>query len=446
MTKKYIGVWAIYDEDFLEGLEIAFKRYVDAGIKHIMYGGIAHTFDVHKKFFKNTCIDPYIEIEYERTRGDIFGTKKNLINSDYRKIQTLAKKNRLSIGLNITPGVSEPIIEMYPNVAVKDINGRKSKHWMCPSNKDVRAYFLGRIKDILMNYEEINEVELDVIGLDFYDPQVVPDWIIPELYPLRQFAINNCFCDSCIERARKSGLDIDKVVNEILSINQQAKSLTYNNFRNLHDSYRCVFDAIRFFVDRPNLINWIKFRSEIIESFVSDIKNLVKGINPNILISNDLVSPSFSWQLGQIYSQQTDITDITKLMIYHKRIGSFESKPLRKLQNFIPQIREEELLDQYYLLKGFKGPNTLKRFEEEGLNVESIYYETRKAKLEVGKKHRLIVGICGDPPTTGEDIFNAIRMAKNGGANGYMLHLWYGNSPKENIDKFGDSLRYFKQI
>ncbi len=446
MATKYVGVWGVFEEDYAEGLETAFQRYKEAGITHIMYGGIAHAFDVHEEYYRQTKIDPWVQINYEKNVGDVFGTKFNLINSEFDELNTLANRYGLSLDFDITPGVSDPIVEAYPDTAVVDIEGKRSKHWMCPNNPDVRHYFFGRTEDILRNYKGIKEVELDVVSIDFYDPQVVPDWVLPELYPLRQLAIGNCFCDHCMAKARNAGLDIDKIRAEIGALYKEATTLTYDNFKNFADSYRGLFDVMRFVIKHPDLVKWLQFRGSSVDEFVSGINRMVKGIDPGILVSSDLVSPSFSWTLGQLYHTQPAITDLTKLMLYHKRIGSFEIKPLKRIQQAIPAIKEEELLDQYFRLKAFTGPDSFRGFEEEGVGVENVYYEVKKAKLEVGPEHKIIAGLVGDPPATPNDVREAVTMAHKGGADGYMLHLWYGKAPKENVVAFGDQLRRLGEI
>ncbi|MBW8351728.1 hypothetical protein K0H71_20190 [Bacillus sp. IITD106] len=446
MKKKYVGAWAFFENDYQEGLDKAFARYRDAGITHIMYGGIAHAFDVNEEFYKNTSIDPHIQINYEKNEGDLFGTKSNLINSDYNEISRLANQYGINIELNITPGVSDVIVEANPEIAVVDIDGNRSKHWMCPSNNNVREYFYGRTKDILTNNKGIREVELDVVSLNVYDPMVVPDWVSPELSPLAQLAAGNCFCDKCVEKAVKAGLDIESIKTEIKAINKEATILTYEQFRNMTDTIRGSFDIVRFLMKHPKLLDWLNFRGKAVDDFVIEINKVVKGINPDILLSCDLVAPSFSWTLGQVYRNQPAITDITKLMLYHKRIGSFEAKPLKRVQNAIPEIKDEELLDQYYRLKGFSGPNTFKGLEEEGIGSENVFYEVRKAKLEVGTKHKIVAGLVGDAPATPEDVKEAVKMAYKGGADGYMLHLWYGDAPVENTIAFGEQLRELGEI
>ncbi|GIQ70095.1 hypothetical protein DUZ99_18370 [Xylanibacillus composti] len=446
MTNKYVGVWGVFEEDYAEGLEKAFQRYKEAGIKHVMYGGIAHTFDVHEEFYRDTKIDPWIQINYEKNVGDAFGTKFNLITSEFNDLNALAGEYGLSLDFDITPGVSDPIVEAYPDTAVVDIEGKTSKHWMCPSNQDVRAYFYGRTEDILRNYKGIREVELDVVSIDFYDPQVVPDWVLPELYPLRQLAIGNCFCDHCVKKAKDAGLQVDKIKAEIAEIYKTATTLTYENFKDQAEAYRGAFDVMRFVIKHPELMQWLKFRGEAVDDFVIGMNKLVKSVDPSILISSDLVSPSFSWTLGQMYHTQPAITDLTKLMLYHKRIGSFEVKPLKRIQQAIPEIKESELLDQYFRLKAFDGPDSFQGFVDEGVSVENVYYEVKKAKMEVGQHHKIIAGLVGDPPATPDDVREAVVMAHKGGADGYMLHLWYGNAPKENVVAFGEQLRALGEI
>jgi len=269
---------------------------------------------------------------------------------------------------------------------------------------------------------------------------------LPELYPLRQLAIGNCFCEHCVKKAVNAGLNLTKIQDELKVLYKESTTLTYEQFKNQADSMRGLFDIIRFVMKHPELINWLNFRSTAVDDFVIEMNKLVKGINPEILLSSDLVAPSFSWALGQFYSNQPAITDLSKLMLYHKRIGSFEVKPLQRIQAAIPEIKDEELLDQYYRLKGFSGPNTFEEFKNNGIDVENIYYEVKKAKLEAGKDHKIIAGLVGDPPATPDDVREAVTMAHKGGADGYMLHLWYHDAPKENIVAFGDQLRKLGEI
>lgn len=446
MSSTYVGAWPIFDEDYEEGLDNAFRRYQEAGISHLMYAGIAHTFDVNPQHYKNTKIDPHIQIDFEKNQGDLFGTKYHLITSDFTQIQSLAKKYHLNLEVNITPGVSEPIVTKYPDVAVVDVDGNTSKHWMCPSNPDVRAYFMARVEDIIRHNAGIREVELDVVSIDFYDPQVVPDWVPPQLYPLGRLAIGNCFCEHCYKKALAQGIDIDHIKNEIRAINKDATTLNYQQFKDLADSYRGVFDIIRYLMKHPHLITWLKFRSTLVNDYIINFKRFLKAIDPTILLSADLVAPSFSWTLGQVYADQPQITDLTKLMLYHKRIGGYESKPLKRIQNAISEIRDQEILDQYYRLKGFSGPYTMDEFASDGIGVENVYYEVRKAKLEVGPNHKIIAGLVGDPPTNADDVREAVRLAAKAGADGFMLHMWYHNTPKENIVAFGEQLRALGKI
>ncbi|NMB88993.1 MAG: hypothetical protein GYA17_11585 [Chloroflexi bacterium] len=446
MTKTYVGAWPIFDEDYTEGLDKAFQRYQEAGISHLMYAGIAHTFDVNPQYYELTKIDPHIQIDFEKNQGDIFGTKYHLITSDFNEVRALARRYDLNLEVNITPGVSEPIVAAYPDVAVMDIDGNKSKHWMCPSNPDVRNYFMGRVEDILRHNAGIREVELDVVSLDFYDPQVVPDWVLPELNPLGRLAIGNCFCDHCVKRAQAQGINVDRIKREIRAIHKEATHLNYQSFLDLSDAYRGVFDIVRYLLQHQDLLTWIKFRSGLVNDFVLQFRNFLKHIDPTVQLSSDLVAPSFSWTLGQVYADQPGLTDMTKLMLYHKCIGSFEAKPLKRIQGAIPEISDREILDQYYRLKGFSGSYQMDEFVKDGIGVENVYYEVRKARLEVGPHHPIIAGLVADSPATTDDVRQAVQLAAKAGADGFMLHMWYHDAPKDNIVAFGEELKQLGKI
>ena len=440
MHHSYIGAWSVFDEDYAEGLDKAFDRYRRAGITRISYAGIAHALPVHEQFYQATKIDPHVQIDFEKNQGDLFGTKEKLIEADFREIQRMAADYGIAFVMNVTPGVSDVIVERYPDVAVIDVEGAKSPHWLCPSNPDVREYFCGRVRDI-MTHTEVNEIELDVVSINVYDPQVVPDWVLPELSPLTELAAGSCFCPHCITRARQVGLSIDEIRTELRAITRDARTLTKDNFVRQRDAYRGAFDIVRFLVRHPEIVAWLNFRASTVEHFVHRIRETVRRANPRALLSSDLVSPSFSWKLGQFYHHQPAVSDLTKLMLYHKRIGRFEVKPLQTLKAHLPEISEEAIMRQYFALRGFSGPTTFDQFSAKGLDVENVYYEILKAKTEVGPSHPIIAGLVGDPPATPEDVERAVEMAHRGGADGYMLHLWYHDAPKENIVAFGEAIR-----
>ena len=352
-----------------------------------------------------------------------------------------AAEHGIDLVVNLTPGVSEPIVRAYPAVAVRNMEGDRSPHWMCPSNPDVRNYFYGRALDILAHQRSVREIELDVVSIDFYDPQVVPEWVTPELSPLKELAAGSCFCDHCQKKATEAGLDIPRVIAQIKDVGRQANDLSYENFKGVADAYRGVFDIVRLILRHAELVRWLDFRGTLVDDFVRGIRGAIQRTGRDVLVTSDFCSPSFSWKLGQIYANQPSVTDAIKLMLYHRRIGSFEVKPLRNISRAIPLAKESEILDQYYRLKGFSGPGTFEEFAARGIDVENVYYEVKKAKRETNREYPIIAGLVGDPPATAKDVREAVEAAFRGGADGYMLHQWYHGTPKENVEAFGEKLK-----
>jgi hypothetical protein len=395
---------------------------------------------VTEALYSDVLIDPHVQIDFERDEGDLFGSKKVLIDYGYENIKKMAKAYNLDLIVNITPGVSDVIVEKYPETAVVDVHGRRSPHWLCPSNVEVRKYFSTRLRD-MMGKMDVGEIELDVVSINVYDPQVVPDWVSPELSPLTEIGAASCFCSHCMEAARQAGLDIEKIKREVKAIASDAQQLSKEQFFLQSDTIRSAFDMVRYILRHPHLVQWLNFRATAVNDFVNTMRNTVKNTNSNTKLSCDLVSPSFSWKLGQRYETQHEVSDMTKLMLYHKRIGSFEAKPLKRLAAAIPDVSEETVLDQYYRLRGFSGPSLMQDFNQQGLDVKNVFYEVKKAKESANKNHPIIAGLVGDPPATPNDVEQAVEMAHSGGADGYMLHLWYHDSPRENITAFGEKIK-----
>jgi len=99
----------------------------------------------------------------------------------------------------------------HPHAAQKNVFGDLVPYNLCPSSPEARAYVVGLAKDLSTNYD-LSGVELESAyfgGLGHrYNHEKGP---YLNLGPQGEFLFSLCFCENCLRRAKKVGIDIDQL-------------------------------------------------------------------------------------------------------------------------------------------------------------------------------------------------------------------------------------------
>jgi len=427
----YVGVWALLPEMENEGLEKALNRYREAGFEHIIIpGGVT---DVHPEHYRGTSIDPMKTIApSEAVYASGAKTRRDVIKA--------VTDHGLVYDLVVGVGGQSGLIEKYPHVANTDIFGERSSIMMCLNNPDGRNFILGQIEDILSHYD-VYGVELDVIYVDHHTRMTVKPDPPPALYPLHHLAPDNCFCEHCMKLAGEKGLNVEGLRKTVMRLVQASKKLSYDRFKRYTDTFRGMYDVVRFLLDYPELVDWLRFRCDTITQFTADVKDIARGIDPKLVVSVDTLSPSFSWTMGQDYRSLSKVADHLKLLLFTRCIGAREAKPLRPLMKAIPEASDEEIMDLLYRMWGFQGPRTLDEFAGGGVDPANTYYQVRCAKEETGFSYPIVAGIGASESASPEHVKKGVEMAFKAQADGVCVHTWYGGTDPKSIAAVGEALK-----
>jgi hypothetical protein len=233
---------------------------------------------------------------------------------------------------------------------------------------------------------------------------------------------------------------IEKAVKEAVKL---SLSLSKDGFYRLYDTFRGQYDIVRFFMDHPELLEWIRLRCLILERAFKAVYETAKSIDPKVRISHDMLPPTWSWSLAQDYRRHKAYADNYKIIFFNKRTGSYEVNPLIAIKDALPEVSDRDIMDLFSRLTGYEGPLGFPAFSQEGFPPINVYYELRKAREEVGASFPLIAGIVGDAPSRPEDVERAVEEAARGGADGFCLHTWYGRTTPSNYSSFGNKAREF---
>ncbi|MBS7628358.1 family 10 glycosylhydrolase [Candidatus Bathyarchaeota archaeon] len=338
---------------------------------------------------------------------------------------------------------NEPFARSFPGATTVDVFGGRGSTFICPNNPDMRNYLAMLYADMVENYE-IQGIDMDYIR---YPAGQGLTGGVGSYLPTLTFASYECFCDYCREAAEKKGLDWGRIRKDVAAVAEQSRQQTPETFRRTTASLRGIYDLVRFFIKYPSLIEWLRFRTETVTEVVKEIREAVKDANPKVEVHADLFYPTMAWIAGQDYAQLSAYLDAAKPMIYIGRMGYWTVPELRlrwkTLHGIIP---EGEILEHKCRLLGIEAPERFDLFETQGISAEWDYYETLKAKAEVGANTKIYSGIgtSGNAPCATYaqpwHVEMAMKNCAKAGADGFWF-FEYGATPPENMRAIGITLR-----
>jgi uncharacterized lipoprotein YddW (UPF0748 family) len=164
---------------------------------------------------------------------------------------------------------------------------------ICPLSQDYRAYLKELIRDVVDRYP-VDGIHLDVI---------------------RYQHARYCFCPRHQAFAAEHGIDLEKV--------RKAIHQTFYATNKNRDYYFSLYRQ-----GEPNVSAWVDMRQREIDSIVSDIRAVVKGKNPSLVLSAAFMPEGAErdstfgiCHYGQSYASAGAELDYILPMSYHRSFG-----------------------------------------------------------------------------------------------------------------------------
>jgi uncharacterized lipoprotein YddW (UPF0748 family) len=164
---------------------------------------------------------------------------------------------------------------------------------VCPLSQDYRAYLKELVQDVVDRYP-VDGIHLDVI---------------------RYQHARYCFCPRHQAFAAQHGIDLEKV-----------RKAMYDTFYSTNKNKDYYFNLYR--QGEPNVSAWVNMRQKEIDSIVNDLRAVVKGKNPSLVLSAAFMpegaeqDSSFGiCHYGQSYASAGAELDYILPMSYHRSFG-----------------------------------------------------------------------------------------------------------------------------
>jgi hypothetical protein len=165
-----------------------------------------------------------------------------------------------------------------------------------------------------------------------------------------------CGCAHCTQAAGELGYDMGAMRADITHALARFKQLTPTQLTTLANSALGPLDALHFTGLRPGLVDWFRFRADLIAHKVKRFRDVVHGAGgDDFIFGADTYPASLSLFAGHDQTRWGEFSDFASPLLSH--VDAFPMKTFvawaKALQAWFPQLAEAEALKMAYRLGGY---------------------------------------------------------------------------------------------
>jgi hypothetical protein len=340
----------------------------------------------------------------------------------------------------------------YEKVLTIDYDG-KPGHGPCWNNPHYRDWVYTTIRELVTNYE------LD--GLQYGAERTGP-----LSHVLYRGVTPTCFCEHCIQRNQRLGIDPVRAKAGFSKLYEMMKSLSAfaadgKKARDQHHMSDGVLSSVmRIIYQHPDVLSWDYQWFQSDEEICSEVHRIAKSIRPDIdsgrHVDHQRSSWDFFYRSAMSYGQMAENADYIKPIVYHESMGPrLRWWVLDRVKDrVLNDLSLEQSLQLYYGLfrhDATKQPS-VDELDREGLGPEYVYREVLRCKQSVGERAKVYAGIGIDipwyvpngmepRPSNPEQLTAAVKRAFDAGADGVLASREYNEMRLSSLEAFGRGVK-----
>lgn len=306
-------------------------------------------FTIHPDSYKNSRIKP-LPSERDFLKG-----------TDWLELFTKALRKRgMSPGAEIshTPLDSVRGAGEFSDCIQRDIYGNAPDHrhftnqQLCWNSPDARAYMCAIATDLVTHYD------IDMIQTcSFLTNQGKLG-----IHPFLGVTLGGCFCANCEKEARKAGLDWDLIRSTVRYYADIMNRATLESNEDWLLLQRGDSSAVMFLLERPELYQWLKFRTESTTRYFKELSESIHTANSKVDFRFNTCWPEAEF-IGQDLTQIGKYVDSIRIMDYAEQTGD-EERVLNKekwLSNVRRQVGEDKTIIDCIAPRAKATPDLIKK-------------------------------------------------------------------------------------
>ncbi|MBI2339326.1 MAG: hypothetical protein HYU99_03015 [Deltaproteobacteria bacterium] len=256
--------------------------------------------DVDLKYYEDTQIKPTKSKTTELASRDLFS-----------EVARAAKKKGIQVYALILHRF--PNVERYKEMNMRAVNGEIIPAILCHNHPEVRQFYKCLVDhlDAEYNLDGFCYALLDHYSL--FGFQTLTDELANTL-GIKRFANPemglSCFCDVCAAEAAQQGINVEKIKRGLMrgvksgSIPGQVEKMTTAD------------EAIRFLLDVPQYLEWLRFRSSIMERLHRELYEYIKEKEKHYTVGLDIYGAKDDWKYQTRFHKLAAYCDWIKPMFY----------------------------------------------------------------------------------------------------------------------------------
>ena len=362
-----------------------------------------------------------------------------------REVREPARRRGIKVYARILePGVNEVAgkITNWGSIQSVDLDGRKAEQ-PCRNHPDYLAWWSAMATDLFRNYD-----------LDGYQ------WGAERSGPLASLFANGtkpaCFCEHCVARARRAGVDSDRAKAGFRAL---LKEINVPGTGAAASPDSVGERLLRCLLRHPETLAWERLWRDSLEDLAKLIYNSVKAVNRQAQVGRHLDSSNTTLnplsRAGTDYAAMAAYTDFIKPILYHDVMGSRLAAAAenwsRRVVRPLPPAAMLELLSAFNGWQGEARPEW-DGLATKGLSPAYVIHETRRIVSAVAGRAEVVPGIGLDVPTRVDGVMrpmasnpaaieSAVIGALQTGASGIMICREYDEMRLPSLRAVGRAVR-----
>jgi hypothetical protein len=257
-----------------------------------------------------------------------------------------------------------------------------------------------------------------------------------------------CFCPHCLEAAKKEGINAERARQGFLALERWVGGLKSGQ-RPVDGAFVTFW---RVLVEYPEVLAWERQWNEGLRDTYRAMYRKAHEVAPTKPMGWHIWhTNSFApfYRAEQDYAAMSGYSDFLKVVMYHNCGGPRMATYIRNINaTLFADLTPEQTTEVTYRIQQYGGEAPLDKLATAGLSADYVMRETRRAVAGAGGKIKIWPGIDIDIPTgekekksTPEDVYQAVRAAVQGGADGILLSRKYSEMRLDNLRAAGRAAR-----
>lgn len=179
-------------------------------------------------------------------------------------------------------------------------------------------------------------------------------------YPMTSYprGLFLCTCDDCAHSAAGLGYDMEAMQADIQQAWTRLKQIDGRRLAAVARHDMGPFDYLQLLGMRPGVVQWFKFRSELLARNVQRFRNAVhRAAGEEFIFGTDTYPASLSMLVGHNLSRWSEFSDFASPLLSH--VDIFPMQTLTEAAQFVrrlyPAVSEAEALQMVYRFAGYDG-------------------------------------------------------------------------------------------